>query len=136
MTFQPMELYQVVSKKRYLGCLVWGPNTRSRHATALKKNVYGNQACMWLPIDHPYRFDNVNLPSIEMSKAPIRMSIVEHLRATKLRAIHVYNGETPRSEDPTRVFRINWLFSLRTLLYWEVNSTANHLSNLHLSYIM
>jgi hypothetical protein len=82
--------------KGYHAHLICGPQTDSCLSRSLSKNVYCNQHCRWLPMDHPFResaatFDGVH----EAQMAPPRVAIDDIIRWGSMKNNFLSNGGHP-----------------------------------------
>lgn len=108
--------------KGYVGCHCCGPATISRRSRSMKKNVYDNQHRMWLPVDHPFRSNNIVFPQgPERRTPPVRPSGEQVIQWGRLREEWVAAGATPAHSDPARTFGIKRVPTFASLPYWKVS---------------
>ena len=125
-TIHDFSAYEIVAgcvTKGFKGCPVCGANTISRRSLALRKNVYDDQHCCFLPVDHPWRnarpeFDN----NEERRMQPPKMTAEDVLRWGSLRESWVQLDVGPASSDPARESGIKRISALFELPYWKVCS--------------
>ena len=111
------------TNKGYCACPVCGPNTPSRYSEHLSKVVYGGRHRMWLPADHPFRFDVNVFTTEEVDRAPPAMDARSHIRWSYLRAEYArFGGRLGGEGDPVLQSGVKRLPTLYTLPYWKVNS--------------
>ena len=110
------------TNKGYCACPVCGPNTPSRYLEHLSKVVYGGRHRMWLPADHPFRFDTSVFHTVEAAAAPAPMDAAAHIRWAFMRAEYARLGGRLGGEgDPVLCSGIKRLPALYTLPYWKVS---------------
>jgi hypothetical protein len=128
-TIHDFPAYGVVAgctTKGYRGCPVCGPNTRSKRATALHKNIYDHFRVFLLE-GHPLRRDIRNYNTVEEGPPPSHVSGEDVLRYAAMRAAWLAAGNTPMSsDDPVHVTGIKRRPALYDLPYWKVRAPLYH----------
>ena len=110
--------------KGYNGCPVCGPNTVSRRSEFLGKNVYENQARMYLHSAHHMRLNRRDFRGqCEFRTAPPRLTADEVIHHANKRQMWLDSGGVPGSEDdPVHASGIKRLSVLYRLPYWRVSA--------------
>jgi hypothetical protein len=79
----------------------------------MNKQIHGNQAWHYLPPEHPWRTQEYAYlydGHLETRPPPLRMTADEVITYGRLRQEFMDHGGTPKSADPTRLYRENaWL---------------------------
>lgn len=110
------------TNKGYCACPICGPKTPSRYSNSLSKCVYGGRHRMWLPPEHPFRFDVSVFCTQELDEAPPVMDATSHIRWAYLRAEYARCGGRLGGEgDPTLCSGVKRVPLFFTLPYWKVH---------------
>lgn len=116
------------TNKGHCACPVCGPNTPSRYSEHLSKVVYVGRHRMWLPADHPFRFDTSVFNTVELEAAPAPMDAAAHIRWAFMRAEYSrFGGRIGGEGDPVLRSGVKRLPALFTLPYWKVSLKTVHM---------
>lgn len=111
------------TNKGYCACPVCGPNTPSRYSDHLSKVVYGGSHQRWLPLNHPFRYDDIVFPTTELREEPPAMDAKSHIRWAFMWAEYAhFGGRLAVEGDPMLCSSVKRLPTMFSLPYWKVNN--------------